>query len=151
MDMMPYHEPQTGLQAKYSLEYDMVAIALDGRAGIYQYTDEAVRRPEAQDLMSRVRYVPVAPEAGQVTLNSRVVLRLTNGEEFEETVSQSHGTPGDPLTRDELLGKFHECAQAVLPASQRDRLIEACERLDSLDTLGEIGNVVGNIQEPSVA
>ena len=77
-------------------------------------------------------------------------VRLTNGEEVEETVSQSHGTPGDPLTRDELLGKFHECAQ-VLPASQRDRLIEACERLDSLNTLSEIGNVVGNIQEPSVA
>jgi 2-methylcitrate dehydratase PrpD len=151
MDMMPYHQPQTGLQAKYSIEYDVVAIALDGRAGMSQYTDAAVQRPQAQDLMSRVRYVPVAPEAGQVTLNSRVVLRLTNGEEFEETVSQSHGTPGDPLTRDELLGKFHECAQAVLPASQRDRLIEACERLDSLDTLSEIGNVVGNIQEPSVA
>jgi 2-methylcitrate dehydratase PrpD len=148
--MMPYHQPQTGLQAKYSIEYDLVAIALDGRAGMSQYTDAAVQRPQAQDLMRRVRYVPVTPEAGQVVLNSRVVLRLTNGDEFEETVSQSHGTPGDPLTRDELLGKFHECAQAVLPAPQRDRLIGLCEQLDSLDTLGEIGNVVGNIQEASV-
>jgi 2-methylcitrate dehydratase PrpD len=150
MDMMPYHQPRTGLQAKYSIEYDLVAIALDGRAGMSQYTDAAVQRPQAQDLMRRVRYVPVTPEAGQVVLNSRVVLRLTNGDEFEETVSQSHGTPGDPLTRDELLGKFHECAQAVLPAPQRDRLIGLCEQLDSLDTLGEIGNVVGNIQEASV-
>jgi 2-methylcitrate dehydratase PrpD len=150
MDMMPYHQPQTGLQAKYSIEYDLVAIALDGRAGMSQYTDAAVQRPQAQDLMRRVRYVPVTPEAGQVVLNSRVVLRLTNGDEFEETVSQSHGTPSDPLTRDELLGKFHECAQAVLPAPQRDRLIGLCEQLDSLDTLSEIGNVVGNIQEPSV-
>ena len=52
-DMVPYHEPPTGLQAKYSIEYDMAAIVLDGRAGIHQYTDEAVRRPEAQSLMKR--------------------------------------------------------------------------------------------------
>ena len=83
---------------------------------------------------------------GQVTLESRVVLRLVNGEEFEETVNQSHGTPGDPLTREELLGKFHECAEAALSEAQRDRVIELCERLDSLDTLGEIADVIGNIQ-----
>jgi 2-methylcitrate dehydratase PrpD len=151
MDMLPYHAPQTGLEAKYSIEYDLAAIALDGRAGMSQYTDTAVGRPQAQALMKRVTYVPVTSETGQITLESRVVLRLTNGDEFEETVSQSHGTPGDPLTREELLGKFHECAQAVLPAPQRDRVIELCEQLHSLDTLSEIGNVVGNIQAPSLA
>ena len=150
MDMMPYHAPQTGLQAKYSIEYDLAAIALDGRAGMSQYTDARVTSPESQALMKRVNYVPVPPEAGQITLESRVVLRLTNGEQFEETVNQSHGTPGDPLTREELLGKFHECAQAALPAAQRERVIELCEQLDSLDTLSEIGNVVGNIQAPSL-
>ena len=41
-DMVPIHEPRTGLQAKYSLEYDLAAIALDGRAGIHQYTDDAL-------------------------------------------------------------------------------------------------------------
>ena len=44
--MVPYHDPQTGLEAKYSLEYDVATIALDGRAGIHQYTDEAVQRPD---------------------------------------------------------------------------------------------------------
>ena len=30
-DMVPIHRPASGLQAKYSLEYDMAAIAIDGR------------------------------------------------------------------------------------------------------------------------
>ena len=144
MDMMPFHSPRTGLEGKYSLEYDLAAIALDGRAGAKQYTDEAVQRPAAQDLMKRVSYVGVQPENGQIALESRVVLRLVDGEEFEETVSQSHGTPGDPLTREELLGKFHECAEPALSEAQRDRVIELCERLDSLDTLSEIADVIGN-------
>lgn len=148
MDMMPYHAPQTGLQAKYSIEYDLAAIALDGRAGMNQYTDEAVQRPVAQQLMKRISYVGVQPEDGQIALESRVVLRLVNGEEFEETVNQSHGTPGDPLTREELLGKFGECAEAALSEGQRNKVIELCDRLDSLDTLGEIADVIGNMQMP---
>ena len=44
--MVPFHEPATGLQAKYSLEYDVAVIAIDGRAGIHQYTDEAVQGPK---------------------------------------------------------------------------------------------------------
>jgi 2-methylcitrate dehydratase PrpD len=150
MDMLPYHAPQTGLQAKYSIEYDLAVIALDGCAGMSQYTDAAVQRPHAQDLMKRVTYVPVDPGDGPVKLESRVVLRLTNGDKFDETVNQSHGTPGDPLTRDEVLGKFHECAQTGLSAPHRDRVIELCEKLHSLDTLGELGDVVGNIHVPSL-
>jgi 2-methylcitrate dehydratase PrpD len=146
MDMMPYHSPQTGLEGKYSLEYDLAAIALDGRAGMKQYTDEAVQRPEAQKLMERISYVGLQPENGQIALESRVVLRLANGDEYEETVNQSHGTPSDPLSREELLAKFHECAEDALSEVQRDRVIELCERLDSLDTLGDIADVIGSKQ-----
>jgi 2-methylcitrate dehydratase PrpD len=150
LDMMPYHEPQTGLQGKYSLEYDLAAVALDGKAGMKQYTDEAVRRPVAQDLMKRISYVGVEPQDGQIALESRVVLTLSNGEEIEETVSQSHGTPVDPLTREEVLGKFHECSEDVLSEPQRNKVIDLCERLDSLDTLGELADVVGNMQTASL-
>ena len=104
-DMVPIHAPRTGLEAKYSLEYDLVAIALDGRAGILQYTDDALARPAAQALMKRVRTIPV-----NGPLQSRVVLTLANGEQLEATASRAHGNPADPLTEAEIVGKFHECA-----------------------------------------
>ena len=146
LDMMPYHAPQTGLQGKYSLEYDLAAIALDGKAGMKQYTDEAVQRPVAQDLMKRISYVGVQPQDGHIALESRVVLKLANGEEIEESVNQSHGTPVDPLTREEVLGKFNECSEDVLSEQQRNRVIDLCERIDSLETLGELADVIGNMQ-----
>jgi 2-methylcitrate dehydratase PrpD len=145
MEMLPYHEPKTGLEGKYSIEYDMATVALDGRAGMYQYTDEAVLRPEAQQLMQRVRYEPVEGDIGRVKLESRVELRTKNGEVLEESVSLSHGRPEDPLTEGELLGKFHECAEALVPLKQRDQIIELCHRLDSLDDVGELADAVGTI------
>jgi 2-methylcitrate dehydratase PrpD len=146
MEMMPYHEPQTGLEAKYSIEYDLATIALDGRAGMYQYTDEAVRRPEAQALMRRVRYEPVEGDFGSVRLESRVEMHLKSGEILDESVSLSHGRPEDPLTDEEVLGKFHECASALVTEKQRNRIIDLCNRLDTLDDVGQLAEATGTLE-----
>jgi 2-methylcitrate dehydratase PrpD len=76
-DMVPYHSPQTGLEAKYSLEYDLAAITLDGRAGIHQYTDDAVQRPEARALMERVTTVPTSGGARTVRSSRRPSIEHT--------------------------------------------------------------------------
>ncbi len=137
-DMVPFHEPSSGLQGKYSLEYSLVAIALDGRAGIHSYTDEAVRRSEVQRLMQRVNTIPV-----NGPLESRVVLKLTNGEEFDATVNRAHGNPADPLTDAERLGKFHECAATLASEEQRDRIIDLCSHLESLANVRELAAALG--------
>jgi 2-methylcitrate dehydratase PrpD len=139
-DMMPIHAPETGLEAKYSLEYDVATIALDGRAGIRQYTDEAVARPAAQELMKRVNTIPV-PVAGP--LQSRVVVTLKGGERLEETASRSHGNPADPLSQAEIIGKFHECAEELAPQAQREQIIELCGRLELLEDVGELAGAIG--------
>src|SRR5262245_9717600 len=139
LPMVPYHDPQTGLEAKYSLEYDLATIALDGRAGLHQYSDTAVQRPEARALMSRVTTTPVEelrkPE-------SRVVLTLTGGEQLEESVNVSHGSPSDPLTSAEIVGKFDECAEALLSEAQRRQVIDLCGRLDSLESVRELTDAI---------
>jgi 2-methylcitrate dehydratase PrpD len=139
IDMVPYHSPQTGLEAKYSLEYDLAAITLDGRAGIHQYTDDMVQRPQARTLMERVTTVPTSGGA----LGSRVVLTLKNGEQLEETVDRAHGNPADPLTREEILGKFHECAATLIPEEQRNRVVALCGRLETLENLHELADAMG--------
>jgi 2-methylcitrate dehydratase PrpD len=147
LPMLPYHSPQLGLEAKYSLEYDLATIALDGRAGMHQYTDAMVQRPAAQALMKRVVCHPQAGNLGTVKLESRVVLKLRNGEVLEETVERIHGTPANPLSWEEITGKFHECAAAVVPQAQRDRVIGLCARLEQLSNVREIADAV-NVAAP---
>jgi 2-methylcitrate dehydratase PrpD len=138
VDMVPFHAPRTGLEAKYSLEYDVVAIALDGRAGIHSYTDEALQRPAAQQLMQRVTVIPV-----NGPLESRVVLTLADGERLEASVNRAHGNPADPLTEAERLAKFSECAAGVASEAQRDRVIDLCARLESLANVRELADAIG--------
>lgn len=136
--MVPNHEPTTGLQAKYSLEYCLAAVALDGRAGIHQFSDEAVRRPRAQELMARVDTAAI-----EGPLQSRVVVTLRDGEKLEETVTRTHGTPADPLTEDERLAKFHECATTLAGDQQRDRIVDLTGRLGALADVRELAHALG--------
>jgi 2-methylcitrate dehydratase PrpD len=135
---MPYSRPQTGLEAKYSLEYGLVAIALDGRAGLHQYSDAAVQRPEARALMERIDVRPMSDGP----MRSRVVVKLTNGDVFEETANRAHGNPSDPLTREEVAGKFHECAEELMPLQQREQVINLCNQLDRIGNVRELGSAL---------
>jgi 2-methylcitrate dehydratase PrpD len=142
--MVPFHDPTSGLQAKYSLEYDLAAIVLDGRAGIHQFTDDAVRRPEAVDLVKRVNTIPM-----NGPLESRVVVTLRDGERLEATANRAHGSPADPLTEAERLGKFHECATTLAGEEQRNRIVELTSRLDALPDVRELTAALASNQEDS--
>lgn len=136
LPMLPNHEPRTGLEAKYSLEYSLATVALDGRGGVNQFRDEAVQRPEARALMDRVRTVPV-----DGPLQSRVVVTLRGGEQLEGSANRAHGNPADPLTQEEIVAKFDECA-ATASEQQRERIVDLCGRLEALDDVAELAEAL---------
>jgi len=137
LPMVPYAAPQIGLEGKYSLQYSVAAVLLDGRAGLHQYDDSAVQRPEVRELIDKMVIHPT-----NVGMTSRVVVTLANGETLEEVVNQTHGNPADPLTREEVIGKFNECAEGLMGTAQRERVINLCDRLDSLANVRELGSAL---------
>ena len=81
-----------------------------------------------------------------------MVVTLKDGAELQATVGQSdnHGSLLDPLTEDEMRGKFHECAGALMPdLDQRNEVIDLCFRLRLLPSVRELTAVVGVIRESS--
>src|SRR5262249_15583556 len=52
--MLRNHRPQTGLEAKFSMEFAMASALTVRQAGLAQLTDEFVRRPEVQALLPRI-------------------------------------------------------------------------------------------------
>src|SRR6266852_1779713 len=100
------HTPETGLAAKFSMEFAMAAAVISRRAGLAEYTDEFVRRPEVQDLMRRVaietneNYDPVQIGA---SVYDQVTVELANGERLQsEQVRRARGHAELPLGEAEL-------------------------------------------------
>src|SRR5205809_1292141 len=95
------HQPQTGLEGKFSMEFAMAAAVISRRASLGEYTDEFVRRAEVQELMRRVtvvtnqNYDPVHVGA---SVYDQITIELTSGEMVQsDKVRRARGHAELPL------------------------------------------------------
>ncbi|MGH3664383.1 MAG: MmgE/PrpD family protein [Micromonosporaceae bacterium] len=111
-----HHRPRTGLQGKFSLEYAIAATLLDGWPGFASFTDDAVRRPEAQRLLALVR--PDHEPGGEGLLAGDVTIELTtaDGARHTSVLDLPPGAPQRPPTDAELAGKLAACGADELLA-----------------------------------
>jgi 2-methylcitrate dehydratase PrpD len=104
-----HHRPTTGLQGKFSLEYATATAILDGYSGFAAFDDDAVRRPEAQDLMALVD-VQLEP-GGDWLLDGTAEIDVTTaaGQAFHASEKFPPGSPDRPPTAAEFESKLHDC------------------------------------------
>jgi 2-methylcitrate dehydratase PrpD len=130
------HTPQTGLAAKFSMEFAMAAAVVSRRASLGEYADAFVRRPEVQDLMRRVAIVTnenYDPEVSGASVWDQVTVELANGETIEsEKVRRARGHAARPLGEAELFDKFRTCLDAGHARIAPDELFDRLGRLETL-------------------
>ncbi|MBI4192729.1 MAG: MmgE/PrpD family protein [Betaproteobacteria bacterium] len=145
IETLRYHHPKTALEAKISVEYPVTAALLDREAGAQVFTDEKVIRPEAQDLIGRVKCIPRAGNpgfAGTGEEPNTVTIKLKNGASYAKTVSFPKGDIRNPLTDAELSGKFQECASDVLTTKQAQQALDILWKLDSQSQLSNLTSIL---------
>ena len=74
-----HHRPLTGGQGKFSLEYGVAAAVLDDFPELWSFTDEAVGRVAAQELLERVQFVATGEGEGLLDGECEIVVRLGDG------------------------------------------------------------------------
>lgn len=144
-EVVIYPRPRTGLEGKFSLEYCLATALLDGPPGLDRFTDPAVGRPEAQDLVRRVtvRVEPSWPRShADGRRLTRVTARLTDGRTLSAEREFPPGSPQKPLSPAELEQKFLDCATLPLGAERARAALAALDGLagcaraaDVLETL----------------
>lgn len=130
-----YDLPQTGLQAKFSMQFAMAAALHARRAGLLEFSDAFVRRPEIQEAMARV-VVETEPQddprrPGEAPLE-RIEVQTTDGRQLRAEVEFARGHAANPLREMELFTKFEGClAYGGLQAPARP-LFAALMAIDKL-------------------
>jgi 2-methylcitrate dehydratase PrpD len=134
--------PQTGLEAKFSMQFAMASCLVAGRVGLGELTDTFVRREDVQALMPRVtvepddRQDPARPGAAPYDL---VVIKTRNGERLvSEQIIDERGSPDRPLSTEDLWEKFSNCLSVGdpnLPARAIFDALMAIERQPSVSAI----------------
>jgi 2-methylcitrate dehydratase PrpD len=113
-----HHRPETGLQAKFSLEYAAAVALLDRHQGFASFTDEAVRRPEARRLADAVEVQLV--DGGDWLLAGELVAEVHTGDRVRQARQQyPPGSPQRPPTEEQLRRKLADCL-AGTPVTPED-------------------------------
>ena len=140
LNPLRYQEPQTALEAKFSIPFCLAILVLERKAGIGEFTDEMPRRPEVRAMMKRVTpYLHEGIEAmGYERMRSLVEVKLKGSRILSRDASTSRGTPERPMSPTELEAKFRECAQGVIDDATQRQVLEMVYGLEGLGDVREL-------------
>jgi aconitate decarboxylase len=103
--MLRNHEPHTGLEAKFSLEFAIAAALSVRKVGLSELQDRFVLRDDVRALMQGGDRLPARTDAHRQRRCGRADGRLFDSGEIEE----ARGRIAHPLIARELEAKFMDC------------------------------------------
>lgn len=133
---LKHHNPQTGMEAKFSLEYWLTIALLEGKVGIDQFVDEKVNDPRVQEFMKKIVF-SVSP--GMPRPPVKIKINMRNGNSYTKTYWPPKASPENPASDEELIAKYRNCAEwSGLTREETEKSVEfimGIERLKDINGL----------------
>jgi len=129
-----HHQPKTGLEAKFSMEFCLAILLLRGKAGLSEFTDQVVQRTDVQEMIHRINFYvdPEAERAGYDKMTSLLKIHFKDGRVIAGRADFGKGSPADPMTFEEAATKFRGCADyAEWPKTKTEKIIDFVKALES--------------------
>src|SRR5258706_15647372 len=103
-----HHQPKTGLEAKFSMEFCIAILLLERKAGLGEFSDKVVQRADVQEMIRRVNFYvdPEAESAGFDKMTSLLKIHLKDGRVIAGRAELGKGSPANPMTFEEAAAKF---------------------------------------------
>ena len=136
-----HHRPTNELQAKFSMEFCMALLLLEGRAGLSEFTDEVVMRPDVQAMIQKVDFGvdPEAEAAGFHKMTTIITITLTDGRVIRGSADFGRGSPAMPMTYDEVADKFREnCEFAKFSGQKANQVVEMIRGIEKVGSIREL-------------
>ena len=115
--MLRNHQPQSALQAKFSIEFAVAAAIVARSLGLAELQDAFVQRKDVQALFGLVQISEATgtdPAEPSLSKSDRLIIHLHDGRRLDSgEVYAARGSAGSPLTEADLRAKFMDCAASV--------------------------------------
>lgn len=119
----------------------MAILLLERKAGLPEFTDEVVNRPEVQAMIRRVDFGvhPEAEAAGYDKMTTIIEIRLKGGQLITGRADFGKGSPANPMSYEEVADKFRECAAfSRWPSKQAEDVVGMVKSLEDLPNVREL-------------
>ncbi len=144
-----HHRPQTGLEAKFSMEYCLAILLLERKAGLVEFRDERVHQADVQEMLGRINfYVDAdAENAGYDKMTSILKIHLKSGQTISGSGGFAKGSPSNPMSFGETVDKFKGCAEyARWEKTKTSRIINLITDLEKIPDVRVLGPLLAREQ-----
>ncbi len=136
-----HHRPRTELEAKFSMEFCMAILLLEGKAGLPEFTDTVVNRTDVQAMIGKVEFGvhPEAEAAGYDKMTTIIEIALKDGRTIAGRADFGKGSPANPMSYDEVADKFRGCAAfSRWPSDKAEQVVDLVRKIEYLKDVGEL-------------
>ena len=142
-ELARFHRPKSAYEGKFSIPYCIAVALRRGHVLLEDFTEEKVADPKIRTLLSKVDYLyPQEYQQDPMSLAQEIVVKLANGNEYAYRVDAPKGDPQNPMTDEELSAKFRDCARCLLSETKIENMLEMVNKLDSLDNISKLMELV---------
>lgn len=128
-DTKPYplvrRVPKRGSEGRFSMSFCLAMALAHGRLSADDFTDDNVHHPEIQALVHRVIHKPGA-DTLTITMSDGTIL------------SEKLRSPSDFTSHDDIVSKFHRCADGILSEPHASELVDIVMHLERLPKVGSL-------------
>jgi 2-methylcitrate dehydratase PrpD len=142
-----HHNPKTGLEAKFSMEFCIAILLLERKAGLSQFSDKVVQRPDVREMIRKINFYvdPQAESAGFDKMTSILKITLKNGKVITGQAAFGKGSPANPMSFDEASEKFRGCAEfAEWPQAKTEKIIAFVKTLEAAPNMSALTPLVSS-------
>jgi 2-methylcitrate dehydratase len=145
--VLAFSEPATPYQAKYSMPYCIAAAVVDRQVTLDTFTEHKLADRNIMEARKKVQLsfpdIPIWPGLADVGpdtefVGNPVMIRTRSGRSYNARVDVPRGDPALPLTDDEIVAKYSDCAHNQLCAAEIERsagLVLGLEQVENIRTM----------------
>ena len=143
LETLIHHDPKSIGEARFSMQFALALIAVEGRAGLAEFTEATLARPDIRAAMEQVRFAAYdEPEPDYTNMTTLLDVTLTDGTGLHRRCDWAQGSTQSPMSFEDASRKFMQCSAFVdFPPDSADALIEIVDTLESLDDAGRIASI----------
>ena len=127
-----YPKPKTGLEGKFSMEFSLAVAAIEGQAGLSQYTDQWVKDPRVLALLDRIVFqsrADLEPDISADAVPAEVAVHA-RGKVFRSKITVPSGDPRNPMNKMERHEKFQGCLLGIYSPAEATKIFDRLEDLE---------------------
>jgi len=133
--------PLTDSHGRVSLHYTLAEAMALGRLDRDSYAEASLHDPVILGLADRIEHVVEESLPGPEQFKGVVRVELRDGSRLEETEEHNRGSAANPMTNEEVIGKFRRNVAGVLDEAAAERIVETVLALDSLEDARLLGEL----------